>query len=137
MPEQHVRFIIKVIAASGNRELTSVNRDANVYFQFSIVNTASLWTAFEVYLHRNRYTTFTFYDTIEGRTFSWRHTTRLQMRNKFLETGFDAVIGASDKGKRGDYWVRNIRVSQCDIVELIHVIKWSSKKIMEVRNQLK
>lgn len=42
MPEQHVRFIIKVIAASGNRELTSVNRDANVYFQFSIVNTASL-----------------------------------------------------------------------------------------------
>lgn len=45
------------------------------------------------------------------------------MRNKFLETGFDAVIGASDKGKRGDYWVRNIHVSQCDIVELMHVIK--------------
>lgn len=32
MPEQHVWFIIKVIAASGNLELTSVNEDANVYF---------------------------------------------------------------------------------------------------------
>jgi hypothetical protein len=32
MPEQHVWFIIKVIAAPGNPELTSDNGDANVYF---------------------------------------------------------------------------------------------------------
>lgn len=59
---------------------------------------------FELYLHRNRYTAFTFYDSIEGRTFSSRHTTRLQMRNKFLETRIDAAIVASVEEEMCFYW---------------------------------